>query len=133
MFDELQAREWENRYELPAAPDGVDAFALQHPDRYCASAKSFAAHLTGLCAAVAHNSHPSVLQATRRWLDGKRPLVKPALPTNRGALTIAEVSVQIDPVPYAHAVQRWARCTWAACSALHALARAWIQEALKAR
>jgi hypothetical protein len=32
----------------------VDTYCLQHPDRYCVSAKSLAAHLTGLCWLIEH-------------------------------------------------------------------------------
>jgi Family of unknown function (DUF5946) len=86
MFEELHARELKFGTSYRLHRTTVDTFALQHPDRYCASAKSFAAQLKGLCAAFEHNSHPSVLEASRRWLDGKRPLVKPTLPTNRGGV-----------------------------------------------
>ena len=51
MRDELLAREFEQpaywRYHRMA----VDAYCLQHPRRYCESAKSLAAHLCGLCIA----------------------------------------------------------------------------------
>jgi len=52
----------------------VDVYALQHPDRYCESAKSFAAHLTGLCCAMEFNSAQSVHVAILRWLNGASPV-----------------------------------------------------------
>jgi Family of unknown function (DUF5946) len=49
MRDELLARDFQEivywRYHRLA----VDAYCLQHPLRYCESAKSLAAHLCGLC------------------------------------------------------------------------------------
>lgn len=129
MFDEILAREWDSPTSYRYHRMFVDAYALQHPDEYCASAKSFAAHLTGLCAAIEHKSHPSVLKALQRWLSGTAPVTKPELPSFRGALTIAEVYVQREPVPHALAVNRWACSTWGAYSVLHPLARRWIEQA----
>lgn len=37
----------------------VDSYALQHPEKYMHSAKSFAAHLTGMYAAMEHESDPA--------------------------------------------------------------------------
>jgi hypothetical protein len=109
----------------------VDAYCLQHPDEYCASAKSFAAHLTGLCCAFEHKTHPSVLRASQQWLSGRAVVAKSELPAKRGELTVLEVYRQRDPVPHMLAVNRWAQFTWAAYSPLHPLARSWIAQAMQ--
>lgn len=95
IFDEYIALEWGNPISYRYHRMFVDTYCLQHPDQFCASAKSFAAHLTGLCAAFEHKSHPSVLNAVNRWLSRNPPLTKPELPAFRGALTIAEVRVVV--------------------------------------
>src|SRR5215210_8391556 len=58
----------------------VDAYSLQHPDKYMRSGKSFAAHLTGMCAALERDDTLSVNQAVQRWLNGRRAIVKPGEP-----------------------------------------------------
>jgi hypothetical protein len=103
---------------------------MQHPDRYCVSAKSLAAHLTGMCWALEFSGHPSGLKALQGWLDGPRRIEKPALPAFRGSLTVADVRDAHDPQAHAAAIERWARSTWEAYSALHPVARRWVEEAL---
>jgi hypothetical protein len=133
IFDEVSAREWNHPTSYRYHRMFVDAYCLQHPDESCASAKSFVAHLTGLCAAFEHKSHPSVFKAVNRWLSGGPSITKPELPAFRGGLTIAEVHAEQDPFPIAQAVDRWARSTWEAYVALHSQARAWIEEAFSAK
>lgn len=111
----------------------VDVYALQHPDRYCVSAKSLVAHLTGLCVAIEHPDRPDLNDAVRRWLDRPPPLVKPALPDFRGTLTIAGLRVTTDASQHADAAASWARDTWAAFDALHGIARAWLESATGVR
>jgi hypothetical protein len=111
----------------------VDVYSVQHPDRYCASAKSLAAHLGGLCCAIEHASHPGVHHALRRWINGGAPIERPALPGHRGSLTIGHVRGAQDPGVYAKAIDEWARSAWDAYAALHPVARSWVQAALEAR
>ena len=108
----------------------VDTYCLQHPDRYCVSAKSLAAHLCGLCGALERGeSAASPNMALRAWLDGTVALVKPQVPTERGPLTIADVDHIDDPAAYAAAVRAWATAVWSACRPLHDTARSWLDEA----
>ncbi len=91
----------------------VDVYALQHPDRYCVSGKSLAAHLCGLCDLIEHGGNRALPnEALGRWLDGPRALRKPELPAFRGAITIADMIVHTDPTAYRAAVEDWARATW---------------------
>jgi hypothetical protein len=133
MFDELCTRQPGAPFTYAVRRMLVDTYCLQHPDRYCASAKSLAAHLTGLHCAMEHHSQPSVLEAQRRWLDGKPPLEKPALPAFRGSLTLADAYRAEDAVSLVAAVERWARSTWQAYATLHAVARGWTEQALRRR
>jgi hypothetical protein len=127
LFEAIRLREHEDiriaRYHRII----VDVYAMQHPDRYGRSAKSFAAHLTGLCAWMDNEaSAQSVNAAVQRWLSGPAPIEKPTLPPSYGAVTIRELVDADDPGKYGEALRRWARSTWAAYRSLHATARAWI-------
>src|SRR5207248_4161785 len=92
----------------------VDAYSLQHPERYCLSARSYAAHLTGLLAAMEHGSKPEVLRALQRWLSGRQVLEKPPLPEARGDVTIASVLATADRPAMERAALVWAESAWAA-------------------
>ena len=108
----------------------VDTYSLQHPDRYCISAKSLAAHLTGLCWLLELAGNRAVgSESLRRWLDGQPRMEKPAVPSFRGRLTVADVRDAADPDAYARAVEAWARSTWEAYASLHSLAHHWIEQA----
>jgi len=131
LFESVGLREYEDmrfgRYHRIV----VDVYAMQHPDRYGRSAKSFAAHLTGLCAWLDNEVvSQSVNAAVQRWLSGPSPIEKPPLPTGYGALTIRELVDEDDPVRYGDALGRWARSTWTAYAPLQSIARVWIATAL---
>lgn len=110
-----------------------DTYCVQHPDRYCVSAKSLAAHLAGLCWALEYGGHATGYRALNRFLDGPPRFPKPEPPTFRGALTIGDVGEAGDAADRARALEGWARSTWQAYSGLHPLARRWIEEALARR
>lgn len=131
IFDGQLARDFSDVAYFGVHRMLVDTYALQHPDRYCASAKSLAAHLTGLCWLVEHGGSRAVgSEALRRWLNGGPRLEKPEVPSFRGRLTIGDLPQGEDAGAHAQAVDCWARSTWEAYSALHPLARQWILQAL---
>jgi Family of unknown function (DUF5946) len=126
MFDALVARD----FERPALfwkshRLMVDAYALQH-EPYVKSAKSLAAHLCGAGIAFEHGGDPTLLSRLRRWLSTNPSIVRPALPKNRGALTVAHVYGIDDPVDYGRRVNEWAMSAWQAYAAMQPLAREWI-------
>lgn len=131
IFDELLARDFSDVAYFRVHRMMVDTYSLQHPDRYCLSAKSLVAHLTGLCWLIEHGGSRAVgSEALRRWLNGTPRIEKPEIPSFRGRLTIADVYEAPNPEAYARALEGWAHSTWEAYSALHSLARHWIQQAL---
>ena len=131
IFDELLVRDFSNVVYFRVHRKMVDVYALQHTERYCASAKSFAAHLTGLCWFLDHGGSRAVgNKSLRRWLNGASPVKKPDLPPGRGNMTIQDVREAPDPKAYGEAVERWGRSTWEAYAPLHAVARDWVQQAL---
>jgi len=133
LFDELVARDFSDVRFGRMHRMTVDVYSLQHPDRYCASAKSFAAHLTGLCWFVEHAEASRAMgnEALRAWLNGDPKLVRPKAPEGRGTLTIAHAHPEKDPAAYARAVEEWARSTWEAYAPLHVQARQWIEQAYR--
>ena len=131
MFDEFRAREMSELAPSYASTRlTVDVYCLQHPDRYCVSAKSFAAHLTGVAWAVERGGREWGLRKLQRWLDSGPKLEKPALPPGHAAVTIADVASAVDTDAYVAALDRWARSTWTAYSELHEIARRWIDAAV---
>jgi hypothetical protein len=130
LFESIGLREYEDmrfgRYHRIV----VDVYAMQHPERYGRSAKSFAAHLTGLCAWLDNEAEAlTVNTAVQRWLSGPSPIEKPPVPHGYGALTIRELVDADDPLRYGDVLRRWARSTWDAYAPLHATAREWMATA----
>lgn len=131
LFESIGLREYEDMRFARHHRIVVDVYAMQHPDRYGRSAKSFAAHLTGLCAWLTDESTASSANAVvQRWLSGPSPIDKPTLPPAYGAITIRELVDADDPVRYRDVLLRWARSTWDAYAPLHSTARAWIATSL---
>ncbi len=131
LKDELSAREFGDARYFGVHRMSVDTYCLQHPDRYCASAKSLAAHLTGLCWLLNHSGNKAVgSDALRRWLNTQPRLTKPEIPAFRGEVTVADVYKAPTVQAYTSAVQRWARSTWEAYAPLHGVAEEWIRLAV---
>jgi uncharacterized protein DUF5946 len=107
----------------------VDCYACQH-DRYILSGRSLAAHLTGIAVALEHGGAEQVNERVQSWLSRTRHVEKPAVPSIRGKITIADV-VDAAPEEYAGAVRRWADSVWAAWREHQALAREWIASSLR--
>lgn len=132
-FEELVGRDFSDVRYGRVHRTFVDVYALQHPDAYCASAKSLAAHLMGVCWALEQRAPMAVgPEALRAWLDGPSRLPRPEPPAFRGALTLADVRGARDPLEHVELVERWARSTWEAWAPLHETAREWMRQALEA-
>ncbi len=132
LFDRFRVRESaELAGDYRSTRLTIDVYGVQHPDRYCVSAKSLTAHLTGLCWAVERGGSESGLRVLQRWLNGPVPLDKPDIPRNRGRLTVADIAGAADRDAYEAALDRWACSTWEAYSQLHEVARHWIDEAVE--
>jgi len=108
----------------------VDAYALQHPGRYGASAKSLAAHLLGLGWSVERGGGDAVpVEAIRRWLDGAPKIERLEPPKFRGERTIVDARAAEDADAYARVVRDWARSVWAAYERWQPVARDWMDRA----
>jgi len=125
-FDALSAGAWSSPARAAVHNLVVDAYAMQHPEEYGRSAKSYAAHLCGLCCGVEHPGNRTRYWSIARWLDGDRVVEKPQLLRARGDRTIADVAHITDDIAFASAVRVWARAVWDAYSSQHPQAQQWL-------
>lgn len=130
IFEEIIEREFSDyRYGRDHRLT-VDAYALQHPDKYMRSGKSFAAHLTGMRAALEDEDAPALNRLVQKWLSTNPRIDKPArIPERRGSLTVMYVRAAADADEHVKRVREWARDVWGAWADHHALARRLIDEA----
>ena len=130
LFEEILAREFSDYRYGRIHRLTVDAYSLQHPDRYMRSGKSFAAHLTGMCAALEVEDASAVNQAVQKWLSTNPEIVKPTrIPERKGSLTITFVHGAADADEHVARVREWAREVWGAWSEHHGLVKQLIAEA----
>lgn len=108
LFEEILAREFSDYRYGKIHRLTVDAYSLQHPDEYMRSGKSFAAHLTGMCAALEYENAPALNQMVQKWLSANPQVAKPArLPERRGNLTIAYIHGAPDADEHIKRVREW--------------------------
>jgi hypothetical protein len=121
LYDEFRVREMSELAPSYASTRlTVDVYCIQHPDRYCVSAKSLVAHVTGVGWAVERGGGERGLRA-----------LQPPVPQRRGELTIADLAGATAQDAYLAAQDLWARSTWDAYGDLHEIARAWIDAAVR--
>src|SRR4249920_1207146 len=87
VFDRLSAEAWTSPGRGSVHNLVVDTYAMQHPEAYGKSPKSYAAHLTALCASLESPGDAQLYWAIPRWLDGAVAVDKPPLLAHRGSLT----------------------------------------------
>lgn len=132
LFEQVLAKEFGDLRYARLHRLTVDTYSLQHPQRYMRSGKSFAAHITGMYAALDSKNAQRVNPIVQRWLDGTKSLERPAAPPpgQRGELTIVYLLEAMDASEHFERVEAWARSTWAAWRAYHSLAKKLIDRAL---
>ena len=126
VFDGLVAKAWESLGRASVHNLLVDAYAMQHTEEYGRSAKSFVAHLVGLCCGVEAAAERELYWAIPRWLDGPARVTRPADIDSRGKTTIDDVREPANEADYPELVRKWARDVWAAYTSQHAMAREWL-------
>jgi hypothetical protein len=130
-FDKFAARaysesRWARWHDL-----AFDTYCMQHPGRYCRSAKSYAAHLARLCCGLEYGGSPRIYAAIQRWLNGRVEIERPSALSPLGEITVADLALAQNPQEFGRRVQRWAQSVWQAYTPQQDLARAWIQAALR--
>lgn len=132
LFEEILAREFSDYRYGKIHRLTVDAYSLQHPERYMRSGKSFVAHLTGMYAALEAEDALAINQMVQKWLSTNLKIEKPArLPEQKGNLTITSIHSAVDAEEHGKRVQEWAQDVWSAWSEHHALAKQLLDEAAK--
>lgn len=109
----------------------VDTYSLQHPANYMRSGKSYAAHLTGMYAAIETDSAENINRLVQKWLSRNPTIVRPGNPPegNRGSLNISHLGDASDVSDYLRRVQEWAESVWPSWHEYHHLAEEWIAKA----
>ena len=130
IFNQITAQSFSDAAHFAVHRAAVDCYALQHPEYFCASAKSYAAHLSGLCVAVEYNGSLEVNAAIQRWLSGPIKLLKPAVLIKRGDITVTHLQAATDVQDHIQRVHDWCRAVWLAYHDLQATARSYVEAAL---
>jgi hypothetical protein len=104
----------------------VDVYAVQHPEEYGVSPKSYIRHLYALGVLLEFPGDARLYWATP---ESGKPIAappKPPLLASRGALTIAHVIDAPDDSEYQRLVREWAADTWRAHAPQHGLYRNYL-------
>ena len=134
LMDHMRAQSFSDLRYASVIDLAFDAYCMQHLDKYCRSAKSYAAHLTRLCCGIEYAGDPKVYAAIQRWLNGSVALEKPPLLANFGTptgVTIADVPGATTFEEQAKRVRAWAENVWSAYASQHEIARVWVKAALE--
>jgi hypothetical protein len=132
LFETVAARSYADVLYGRVYRLALDAYCMQHAEDYGQSARSYAAHLVGLCCGIERSGDAEIYRAIPHWLNGPKAVDKPALLTARGTVTVVDVPVDDTPEEHMQAVERWAQGVWAAYAGQHLLARRWLDEAVNA-
>jgi Family of unknown function (DUF5946) len=130
LWDEIALRAYSEPGYAATHDLAFDTYCMQHPERYCRSAKSYAAHLTRLCCGLEHEGKHKVYQAIQQSLSGAVQIERPVAPTNVGKITVADLKAARSVEEHAETVHAWANSVWQAYAEQHELARGWMNTAL---
>jgi hypothetical protein len=124
LYEDVLAREYGDQRYFKVHRLTVDAYCLQHPERYMVSGKSFVVHLIRMHIALEANNDAHLNEVLRKWIDNKVTIEKPAtLPSKRGGLTITYIHSASTPEEHSVRVCEWAGDVWNSWKEHHALAR----------
>lgn len=133
LFCGLIGREFADPQLFRAHRLTVDAYCLQHPERYMISTKSAAAHLAGICWSLEIDESRHLPAVLKRFFDGPRSFARVATPPwlLRGTVNIGRLAAVSQPDEYLVAAREWAHSAWSAWSHGWPQTRAWVAEARK--
>ncbi|HKW89940.1 MAG TPA: DUF5946 family protein [Candidatus Acidoferrales bacterium] len=130
LFNQIGARSYENPGYAAVHELLVDTYCLQHPEPYCHSAKSYAAHLTRMCCGIERGGDRKTYRAIHIWLSGPAKIERPENIPSRGTVTITHVQAARNVEEHQKFIREWAESVWKAYASQHALARQWLAAAL---
>jgi hypothetical protein len=125
-FDSLSARSYESPARGQMHNMLVDVYAVQHPEEYGVSPKSYIRHLYALGVLLEFPGDQRLYWATPQSGTPVPAPPKPPLLTARGNLTIAHALKASDDAEYQRLVREWAADVWSACAPQHDLYRAYL-------
>lgn len=133
MFDEVLAREFSDSRYAREHRLTVGAYSLQHPEEYMRSAKSYAAHLVNIYAALEEDADVYAYRSIGQWLSGRRRPTRGDAPgpMQRGSLTITHVHRAGNPDEHLGRVREWVASVWQAWRDYHDVAREWFMSATR--
>ncbi|ANO52321.1 DUF5946 family protein [Woeseia oceani] len=134
VFSRLIGREFADPVLFRAHRLTVDAYCLQHTEKYMISSKSAAAHLMGICWSLEVGESLHLPPELKRFVDGPHVFVRVAVPPQlrRGKINITHLNSLSEPREYLVASREWAQSVWLAWSSAWEQTRAWVREAQKA-
>jgi hypothetical protein len=127
LFDEIRYQALSDFRIAKVHRLAFDTYCMQHIETYCVSAKSYAAHLTGLCCGVEYKGDQVIYDVIHRWLNGNVPLQKPEVLPYRGKLCITDVLAAQEVEDRVRRIYEWADHVWSVYESQHEIARKWVQ------
>jgi len=121
-FDQLSAAAWRELTGAAVHNLVVDTYAMQHPEEYGRSAKSYLQHLTALGCALDHPTDAQLYWSITPTFEHTPAPAKPSLLRERGHLTIAHLDEGAEAA-HADRVRAWATAVWQAYGSQHHIAR----------
>jgi hypothetical protein len=104
----------------------VDVYAVQHPEEYGVSAKSYIRHLYALGVLLEFPGDMRLYWATPQSGRAVPAPPKPPLLTSRGTLTVAHALAAADDDAYQRLMREWAADVWLAYAPQHDLYRGYL-------
>lgn len=127
-FDSLSARSYSSPARGAVHNLLVDVYAVQHPEEYGVSAKSYIRHLYALGVLLEFPGNARLYWATPARGRPVPAPPKPALLRSRGTLTVAHAMAAADDPAYQRCLREWAEAVWAAYAPQHDLYRRYLAE-----
>ena len=122
-FHELSAQSYTSAARGAMHNMLVDTYAMQHPEEYGVSAKSYIRHLYALGCLLQHPGDVRLYWATPISGIPVPVPAKPPLLDARGTLTIEHAVAAPDDAAYEQAIREWAANVWQAYAPQHQIAR----------
>jgi hypothetical protein len=131
LFDEITYMMGSNLRIAAIHRLSLDTYCMQHVESYCASARSYAAHLVGLWWGINHPDDSAPVVPVLRSLNLNDKLIKPPVLRNRGSISLPDVMTGAHPASdideFVRHVHAWANNVWQAYDSQHEMIRMWIK------
>lgn len=131
LFDEIEYAMQDDLRIAAIHRLALDAYAMQHVESYCESAKSYAAHLIGLWWGVQHLDDPAPVASVLGILNRNLKLIKPPVLKDRGSIMLPEVMRRYhddsDVDAFVSDVRAWVLDVWDAYADQERFVQVWLK------